>query len=51
VRNAIQILVRKLEGRRPLERPRFIWEDNIKIDFIKVRCNDVDWIRLAQTVV
>jgi hypothetical protein len=25
-------LVRKPEGKRPLERPRRRWEDNIKID-------------------
>ena len=26
-------LVAKPEGRRPLERPKRRWEDNIKIDF------------------
>jgi hypothetical protein len=31
-RNAYTILVGKLEGRRPLERPRRRWVDNIKID-------------------
>jgi hypothetical protein len=31
-RNAYRILVGKLEGKRPLERPRHMWEDNIKID-------------------
>ena len=29
------ILVGKLEGNRPLGRPRHRWEDNIKVDFRK----------------
>jgi hypothetical protein len=32
VRGAYNILVGKLEGRRPLGRPRLRWEDNIKMD-------------------
>jgi hypothetical protein len=32
-RNAYRILVRKLEGKRPLGRPRRKWVDNIKMDF------------------
>jgi hypothetical protein len=31
-RNAYRILVGKPEGKRPLERPRRRWEDNIRID-------------------
>jgi hypothetical protein len=31
-RNAYRILVGKLEGRRPLGRPRRRWVDNIKMD-------------------
>jgi hypothetical protein len=31
-RGAYRVLVRKPEGRRPLERPRRRWEDNIKMD-------------------
>jgi hypothetical protein len=31
-RNAYRILMGKPEGRRPLERPRCRWVDNIKID-------------------
>jgi hypothetical protein len=34
---AYRILGRKPEGRRPLGRPRRIWEDNIKMDFQAVR--------------
>jgi hypothetical protein len=32
MRNAYKILVRKLEGKRPLGRPRRRWENNIKMD-------------------
>jgi hypothetical protein len=31
-RNSYRILVRKLEGKRPLGRPRRRWKDNIKMD-------------------
>jgi len=36
VRNACKILVRKLEGKRPLGRPKRRWEDNIRMDFREV---------------
>ncbi|KAJ4439148.1 hypothetical protein ANN_15105 [Periplaneta americana] len=40
----------KLGGRRkrPLERPRRRWEDNIKMDLREVGYDDRDWINLAQ---
>jgi hypothetical protein len=31
-KSAYRILVGKLEGRKPLGRPRYKWEDNIKMD-------------------
>ena len=31
-RDAYMVLVGKPEGKRPLGRPRYIWEDNIKMD-------------------
>jgi hypothetical protein len=31
-RNAYKILVGMLEGKRPLERPRRRWEDNIRMN-------------------
>jgi hypothetical protein len=31
-RGACRVLVGKLEGKRPLVRPRHRWEDNIKMD-------------------
>jgi hypothetical protein len=30
--NAYKILIEKPEWKRPLERPRFRWEDTIKMD-------------------
>jgi hypothetical protein len=36
MRNAYSILVRKPEGKRQLERPRCIWEDNIRMDVGKI---------------
>jgi len=38
----------KPEGKRPLGRPRFRWENNIKMDFQEVGCGGMDWIELAQ---
>jgi hypothetical protein len=35
-RGAYRALVGKPEGRRPLGRPRRIWEDNIKMDLGEV---------------
>ena len=43
-RGVCRILVGKLEGQRPLRRPRGRWEDNIKVDFQEVRRGDMDWI-------
>jgi hypothetical protein len=40
--------MRKPEGRRPLEKPRRRWEDNIKVDLQKVGWGSIDWIDLAQ---
>jgi hypothetical protein len=48
VRSAYNILVGKLEGRRPLGRPRRRWEDNIRMDLREIGLEDVDWIHLAQ---
>jgi hypothetical protein len=45
---AYRVLVERLEGKRPLERPRHRWEDNIKMDLEEVGCGGMDWIGLAQ---
>ena len=41
-RGLYRVLVGKLEGKRPLGRPRCRWEDNIKMDFQEVECGVVD---------
>jgi hypothetical protein len=46
-RFAYKVLVGKPERRRPLERPRCKWEDNIKIDLREGEWGDIDWIDLA----
>ena len=43
----IQGLVGKPEEKRPLGRPRHRWEENIKMDLLKVGCGGMDWIKLA----
>ena len=37
-RGVYRVLVGKPEGKRPLERPRHRWEDNIKMDLQDVEC-------------
>jgi hypothetical protein len=46
--NAYKILVGKPEGKRPLRRPRHIWEDNTKMDLTEIRVGAVNWINLVQ---
>jgi hypothetical protein len=38
----------KLEEKRPLERHRRRWEDNIKKELQQVGCRGLDWIELAE---
>jgi hypothetical protein len=47
-RNAYRILVGKPEGKRPLGRPRRMWEDNIKMDLREIGWGGMEWIDLAQ---
>jgi hypothetical protein len=47
-RKAYTLLVGKPEGKRPLERQRRRWVDNIRLDLGEVEWGDVDWIGLAQ---
>jgi hypothetical protein len=40
--------VGKSEGKRPLERPRHRWVDNIKMDLRKIGWRSMDWIDVVQ---
>ena len=42
------VLVGKPEGRRPLERCRRRWVNNIRMDLQEVGCGYMDWIGLTQ---
>ena len=46
-RGAFRVLKRKPVGKRPFGRPWRTWEDNIKMDLQKVRCEGMGWINLA----
>jgi hypothetical protein len=45
--NAYKIFVEKREGKRPLERPRHRWVDNIKVELREIGSGGMDWICLA----
>jgi hypothetical protein len=47
-RLACRILVGKPEGKRPLRRPRYRWEDDIRMDLREIGWGGMDWIHLAQ---
>jgi hypothetical protein len=47
-RGVYRCLVGKPEGKGPLGRLRRRWENNIKMDFQEVGCEDMDWIDVAQ---
>jgi hypothetical protein len=40
-------LFRKPEGKRPLQRPRCKWEDNITMVLRETGLGGVDWVHLA----
>ena len=47
-RSIYRVLVEIPEGKRPFGRPRYRWEDNIKMDLQELGCGDMDWFKLAQ---
>jgi len=47
-RGVHRVLVGKLEGKRPLGRPRLGWVDNSRMDLEEVGCGYMDWIGQAQ---
>jgi hypothetical protein len=46
-KNGCRILVGKIEGRRPLRRPRCRWVENINMDLEQVGWSGMYWIDLA----
>jgi hypothetical protein len=49
-RSAYRNLVGKPEGKRPLGRTRYRWEDDIKMDLRERGWGGMDWIYLAQDI-
>jgi hypothetical protein len=47
-KTAYSLLIGKLEGKRPLGRPRRRTVDTIKMDLIEIGWGGVDWIGLAE---
>jgi hypothetical protein len=47
-RGVYRVLVGRPEGKRPLGRPGWRWEDNIKMDLMEIGIDGANWIRLAQ---
>jgi hypothetical protein len=47
-RNACRVFMGKPEGKRPLERSRRRWENNIKINLREREWGGMNWIDLAQ---
>jgi hypothetical protein len=47
-RNLYRVLVGKLKGKRPLDRPRHRWEDGMKMNLTEIGWEDVQWIYLAR---
>jgi hypothetical protein len=46
--NAYRVLVGKVEGKRPLGKPKHSWVDISRMDLVEVRWGNLDWIGLAQ---
>jgi hypothetical protein len=49
-RNACRILVGKIEGKRPLGRPRRRWVKNIKMDLREIGWDGRDWIKYSNKI-
>jgi hypothetical protein len=47
-RKACTVLVEMPEGKRPLGRPRHVWECHIKMDHREIGWGGMDWSDLAQ---
>ena len=49
-RSAFKILTGKPTGKRPLERSRRRWEDNIRMDFKEIDINTRTWVDFTQSM-
>jgi hypothetical protein len=47
-RGTCGFLVQKLEGKRPLGKPRCKWIDNMKMVLVEIGFGEFDWTGLAQ---
>ena len=47
-RGIYRVWMGKPDGKRPLGRPRYRWEDNNKMDLLEVGWRGMDWFDLAQ---
>jgi hypothetical protein len=47
-RGVYRVLVGRPEGKRPLGRPTYKWENNIKMGLRETGIDKANWIRLAQ---
>jgi hypothetical protein len=47
MRNAYNIFVAKPKGKRPLERYRSRWDDDIRVDLGEIGWPVIDWVYLA----
>jgi len=45
-----RFLVVKPEGKRPIGRPRYSWEDNIKVNLEEIGWVGMDWIDVAEGI-
>jgi len=48
MRKAYNILVGKPEGKRPLGRPRYRWENNVRKGLREIELEDFDRVRVTQ---
>jgi hypothetical protein len=47
-RNVYRILIGNSEGKKPLGRPKYMWEDNIRMDLREVEWDGFVWCHLTQ---
>jgi hypothetical protein len=41
------VLVGRVEGKKPLGRPKYIWKCNVETSLLEVGLGDMEWIVLA----